>query len=229
MFVSRSMSENVITISPRSTLAEAESLMAKHRIRHLPVVGEDGRLTGIITDRDLRSAMPSSLCEPEEVSQALEKCRNTAVERVMTKNVVTLSVSHTVQDALLLIQSHKVGALPVVDEDNRLLGIVSVRDLLASFISVMGIGDPGALLCILAEHKMGEIKKIVDILTEENVFIGSILVSRHWEGDKRAVFPYVHTINVAGVKKRLSAAGFTLVDPTTWYMENLGRKRKEQP
>ncbi|MBU2490946.1 MAG: CBS and ACT domain-containing protein [Proteobacteria bacterium] len=223
MFISRSMTRKVVTVGLGATLAEAEALMQEKRIRHLPVVDNGNRLVGIVTDRDLRSAMPSCLCTPEEGNAGLSRFRDTRVEEVMSRNLVTLSVANTVQDALLLIQKRRVGALPVVDENGCILGIVSVRDLLQSFINVMGIGEPGSLLCIVAEHRLGEIKKIVDILTEENVSIGSILVSRHWDREKRAVFPYVHTINVAGLKKRLSKAGFTLVDPVSWYMENLAR------
>ncbi len=223
MFISRSMTRKVVTVHPDATLAKAEALMQKKHIRHLPVVDAENRLVGIVTDRDLRSAMPSCLCTPEEGTSGLRRFQETRVGEVMTKNPATLSVAHTVQDALLLIQKLKVGALPVVDEAGRILGIVSVRDLLQSFITVMGIGEPGALLCVVVDNQRGQMKRIVDILTDEKVSIGSILVARHWDKEKRAVFPYVHTINVAGLKKRLTQEGFTLADPVSWYLENLAR------
>jgi acetoin utilization protein AcuB len=120
-----------------------------------------------------------------------------------------------------MIQNAKVGALPVVDEDKRLKGIISVRDLLRAFINVLGIGQPGTLLCILVEEKVGQLKRIVDAITEENISFGSVLVARYWDKDKRAVFTYLLTQNVAHVKKKLQNLGFTLLDPMEWYLDQL--------
>jgi acetoin utilization protein AcuB len=109
----------------------------------------------------------------------------------------------------------------VVDEQGILKGILSTRDLMRAFINVLGIGEPGTLLCILAEEKIGQMKKIVDAVTEENISFGSILVARYWEEGKRAVFPYLLTLNVTHVKKKLEKLGFTLLDPMEWYLDQL--------
>jgi acetoin utilization protein AcuB len=114
-----------------------------------------------------------------------------------------------------------VGALPVVDEQGYLKGILSVRDLLRAFINVLGIGQPGTLLCILVEEKVGQLKRIVDAITEENISFGSILVAHYWEEEKRAVFPYLLTMNVSRIKKKLEGMGFELLDPMKWYLDQL--------
>ena len=139
----------------------------------------------------------------------------------MTINPITLSPTSTLQDALLLIQENKVGVLPVVDEEGKLKGILSVRDLLRAFINVLGIGEPGTLLGILLEEKVGQLKKVVDAITEENISFGSVLVARYWDEDKRAVFTYLLTQNVAHVKEKLTNLGFTLLDPMEWYLDQL--------
>ena len=113
------------------------------------------------------------------------------------------------------------GALPVVDEERRLKGILSVRDLLRAFINVLGIGEPGTLLGILLDEKVGQLKKIVDAITEENISFGSVLVARYWDEDKRAVFPYLLTLNIGHVKEKLKNLGFTLLDPMEWYLDQL--------
>jgi acetoin utilization protein AcuB len=92
---------------------------------------------------------------------------------------------------------------------------------LRAFINVLGIGEPGTLLCVLVEEKVGQLKKIVDAITEENISFGSVLVARYWDEDKRAVFPYLLTQNVAHVKKKLEKLGFTLLDPMQWYLDQL--------
>lgn len=220
MFVSRSMTQKVITISKDADILEAKELMDQNHIHHLPVIEKGGLLIGIITDRDVRSALPGTFYRDGTIPKKAVAPK-IKVKEIMTQDVVTLSPMDTIQDALLLIQKSSVGALPVVNERGILMGIVSVRDLLRAFINVLGIGQPGILLCIVVEEKIGQLKKIVDIITEENISFGSILVARYWEEGKRAVFPYLLTNNVAGVKKKLKDKGYTLLDPMEWYLDQL--------
>ncbi len=219
MFVSRSMTRKVITVDREATIFAAQELLAINKIRHLPIIDKDRRLIGIITDRDIRSALPFKSLLGH--SNEKEKVSELKVKDIMTKDPISISPTYTIQDALLLIQNSKVGALPVVDDDHKLKGIISVRDLLNAFINVLGIGEPGTLLCILVEEKIGQLKKIVDAVTEENISFGSVLVARYWDENKRAVFTYLLTQNVAHIKKKLKNMGFTLLDPMEWYLDQL--------
>jgi acetoin utilization protein AcuB len=195
--------------------------MAANKIRHLPVIEPDGRLIGIVTDRDLRSAMPYKFFKESPSEEEKKNFAELKIKNIMTQNPITISPTYTLQDALLMIQDARVGALPVVDENGILSGIISVRDLLRAFINVLGIGEPGTLLCILAEEKVGQLKQIVDAITEENISFGSVLVARYWQKDKRAVFPYLLTQNVAHVKEKLINMGFSVLDPMEWYLDQL--------
>ncbi len=224
MFVSRSMVSKVITIDKSASVYKAQEIMEFNKIRHLPIVDGDNRLIGIITDRDIRSALPYDLIKRKPLPEKREALAQLIVEDIMTENPQTISPMYTIQDALLLIQKKKVGAFPVVDEEGKLKGILSVRDLLRSFTNVLGIGEPGTLLCIEVEEKIGQMKRIVDAITEENISFGSILVARTWDEGKRVVFPYLLTNNVVRVKKKLVEMGFTLIDPMQWYMDRLPAK-----
>ncbi len=224
MFVSRSMVSQVITIDKDASVFEAQEKMAANGIRHLPIVDADNRLIGIVTDRDLRSVMPYRLIKEKGIAQEREKLAHLKVEDIMTRNPKTISPMYTIQDALLMIQKEKVGAFPVVDDEGKLQGILSVRDLLRAFINVLGIGQPGTLVGIEVEEKIGQMKKIVDAITEENVSFGSVLVARTWDEGKRAVFPYLLTNNVSKVKKKLSAMGYKLINPMEWYIDKLPKK-----
>jgi acetoin utilization protein AcuB len=221
MFVSRSMTRKVITVDQEATIFDAQELLAKNKIRHLPIIDKDRRLIGIITDRDIRSALPYNSLIKRYSEEEKERVSKFKVKDIMTKDPITISPTYTIQDALLIIQNSKVGALPVVDDDHKLKGIISVRDLLRAFINVLGIGEPGTLLCILVEEKVGQLKKIVDAITAENISFGSVLVARYWDENKRAVFTYLLTQNVAHVKKKLKNLGFTLLDPMEWYLDQL--------
>ncbi|MGD9240723.1 MAG: CBS and ACT domain-containing protein [Desulfobacterales bacterium] len=221
MFVSRSMTRKVISIDQEANIFDAQKLIAENHIRHLPVVDKNDRIIGIVTDRDIRSAWPYSFFKESHRKKEKEKFSKIKIKDIMTINPITLSPTSTIQDALLMIQEKKIGALPVVDAEGKLKGILSVRDLLRAFINVLGIGEPGTLLCILLEEKVGQLKKIVDAITEENISFGSVLVARYWDEDKRAVFPYLLTQNVAHVKEKLKNLGFTLLDPMEWYLDQL--------
>ncbi|MGD8270762.1 MAG: CBS domain-containing protein [Desulfobacterales bacterium] len=227
MFVSRSMTQKVITTGSEEDVFDAYEKMSQNRIRHLPVIDADGRLIGIVTDRDIRSALPYSMIKDPTRTAEAEKVKNLKVMDIMTADPKTIGPHHTIQDALVLIQDLRVGALPVVDKEGKLKGILSVRDLLRAFINVLGFGQPGTLLCILVEEKVGQMKKIVDAITEEGISFGSVLVARYFEKDKRAVFPYLLTQNVARIKRKLKDMGYTLVDPMEWYLDELPKYEKE--
>ena len=221
MFVSRSMTQKVICIGPDAGIFEAQELMAENKVRHLPVTEFDDRLIGIVTDRDIRSALPYKFFKTPPSEEEKQNVSQLKIKDIMTSNPITISPTYTIQDALLIIQDAKVGALPVVDEAGILKGIISVRDLLRAFINVLGIGEPGTLLCILVEEKIGQLKKIVDAITEENISFGSVLVARYWDKDMRAVFTYLLTQNIAHVKEKLTKMGYTLLEPMEWYLDQL--------
>jgi acetoin utilization protein AcuB len=226
MFVSERMATNLITVGPDLTIFEAKELMSEKNIRHLPVVDSQGKLLGIISDRDMRDAMPSTLLKKPDYEITLGKIGGFPVSDIMTSKPLTIYPYYTLQDTLLVMQKKKVGALPVVDEEGYLKGILSTRDLLRAFVSVLNIDEPGTLLCIVVKEEPGQMKKIVDIISEENISLGSVLVTRYWDEDKRAIFPYLLTNNVIGVKKKLLALGFELIDPLRWYLDQLPKAGK---
>ena len=224
MFIDKSMTRDVISVVKEAGVLEAHELMRRHEIRHLPVVDADDRLIGIVTDRDIRSAMPYELTkklDSDEDEESRKRVERMTVGDIMTTSVIKITPTDTIQDALLLVQMHKVGALPVVDDEGHLKGFLSVRDLLRAFVNVLGIGTPGTLVGILVEERVGQLKKIVDAITEEGISFGSVLVARHWRPDKRAVFTYLLTQDTRRVKKKLTSLGFEMLDPMQWYMDQL--------
>ena len=224
MFVTEMMKTDLVAVNPETKLSEARSLMMEGDFRHLPVVDAEGKLVGIVTDRDMRDAHPSSLLDEESYQKTLDKVMQHTISEIMTAEPITVAPYYTLQDTLLIIGKKKVGALPVVDEEGQLKGIMSTRDLLRAFVNIMGIEEPGTLLCILVNEEPGQLKKIVDIAYEENVSLGSVLVARDWDKEKRAIFPYLLTNNVMSIKKKLLALGFELLDPMQWYLDQSPKK-----
>lgn len=225
MFVSGRMSKDLITAGPDMTIFEARKIMTEKNIRHLPVVDPAGKLIGIVTDRDVRDAMPSTLLNKTDYAATLAKIMNHPIGDIMTKNPLTIYAYYTIQDSLLVMQQKKVGALPVIDEEGYLKGILSTRDLLRAFVNIMNIDEPGTLLCVVVTEQPGQLKKIVDVVTEEGISMGSILVARFWDTEKRAIFPYLLTNNVLKVKKKILDLGFEILDPMKWYLDQLPKTK----
>lgn len=124
------MTKNPIVMTPHETIGKADELMTEHRIRQVPVV-DDGALLGIITDRDLRSFLAqSSLVDPEQRAKALK----TEVSDVMTVKPLTLAPDDELQEAVEMLIDEQIGSIPVVDEAEGLVGIVTYVDLLRCFL-----------------------------------------------------------------------------------------------
>jgi acetoin utilization protein AcuB len=123
------MTKNPLTVSPTEIIGQADELMNTNRIRQLPVVQEK-ELVGIITDRDIRSFLSASLLESVEER---EKALNTRVREIMTTEPITVAPDDDLEDAVELMINEKIGGLPVVDEAEGLVGIVTYVDLLECF------------------------------------------------------------------------------------------------
>jgi len=122
---------NPLSISPSETVAQADELMSQNRIRQLPVV-KDGALIGIITDRDLRSFLSNSLLSPPEER---EHALGTEVNEIMTTHPLTVAPDDELQDAVELLLEEKIGGVPVINESERLVGIITYIDVLKCFLN----------------------------------------------------------------------------------------------
>lgn len=129
--VSRWMSKRVLTLGAEDTIKDALELMQEHRIRHIPVV-ESGALQGIVSDRDLRHALPLRGLESAADHSALGRLLAITLGSIMTRNPLTIDPAATIRDAAQILCREKIGALPVL-EGGRLVGIVSAEDLLWAF------------------------------------------------------------------------------------------------
>ena len=125
------MTKNPLVMTPAETIGQADELMTENRIRQLPVVDE-GALLGIITDRDIRSFLAqSALVEPEERAKLLR----TNVREIMTAEPLTLAPDDDLREAIELLIEEKIGGIPVVDQAEGLVGIVTYVDVLRCFLN----------------------------------------------------------------------------------------------
>ena len=129
--VAETMTTDVLSVDPQNSVATAIRLMRTGQLRRLPVV-QDGRLVGIVTSGDVRriTGMSSVIRDPSGDNFLWQ---HIPVANVMTLDVVTTSPDTLIAEAARLMIEHKIGGLPVV-EQNRLVGILTTSDLLEALI-----------------------------------------------------------------------------------------------
>jgi len=135
MSVADLMTTDVVTLTEDETLAHAQRCMARGRIRHLPVVREE-RLVGLITHRDLLAASFSIFAEVD-TSEQRRVFDTVRVVEAMHRDVVTVSPSLAVSKAARILLENKYGCLPVVDDEQRLQGIVTEADFLRLTVQLL--------------------------------------------------------------------------------------------
>jgi acetoin utilization protein AcuB len=132
MMIRELMTGGLITVRPETSVQQARDLLAKERIRHLPVTGPGGVLAGIVTDRDIRLNLPSraTSLSAQEVAHLLSRL---TVGEIMTRSLVTIGPDQPAREGAQLMLDHKIGALPVLD-DGHLIGIITETDIVRAFV-----------------------------------------------------------------------------------------------
>jgi acetoin utilization protein AcuB len=212
MLVKNHMTRGPVAVTPESTLADALRLTRQHRIRHLPVVrGEE--LAGVLSDRDIRLAMPSPLTvsDPERAA-FLER---TPVGEMMTREVITAGPLDTVEDAAKLMRRHRVGCLPVVSATGALLGILTETDILHVFAELLDGGQPSSRLEVAMPDRPGELARVVRIVGEElKLNLTGVLVPPVRRRRGGTVILHVNTIDPREAIHALEAAGYRVGWPS---------------
>ncbi len=158
MLVKDVMTMTVISVEPSTTLTEAMRLLRENKIRRLPVVYE-GKIVGIVTEKDLLSASPSSATTLDiwEINYLLSKI---TVDEIMTRNVVTVRDDVPLEEAAKIMAERKIGALPVLDENGRLVGIITETDIFKTFVDMLGANTGGVRYTFEVPDKPGIIYEI---------------------------------------------------------------------
>jgi CBS domain-containing membrane protein len=130
------MTRRLVTVSERDQLDSLEEQMRRLRFRHLPVVDRHGKLVGLVTHRDLLSAFASWLTDKEDEQNATIK--QLPVRRIMQHEVLTVQPEDSLVDAGKLLWDSKIGCLPVLDEQNNLVGIITEADFIRVAVGYLG-------------------------------------------------------------------------------------------
>jgi acetoin utilization protein AcuB len=214
MFIADSMTPEPVTVSADISIADAVDLLKKHHFRHLPVVDGENRLLGMVTDRDLRSACPSTVLDQDARDQVLARVGSATVGEIMSRDFVSLSPYSTLDDALLLFKTRAIGALPVLDRKGRVVGIFSLNDMMAAYRRLFGLGEKGSVL-IAIEEQSGQppLGDLVHALERENITFTRLLRVAG-QGEKSGMmYLRVNTMNIRRAHRVIEKAGFHIHVP----------------
>ncbi len=196
MLVHKIMSDNLYTVHADTPVTDAQDLMRREHLHHLPVVNDhDKRLIGIVSEKDLLYASPSpaSTLDVYEMTRLLSKL---VVSKVMTKNVLIAHPKDLVEDAARKMVDNDIGCLPVVDDDGLPVGIVTESDMFRLFIDLFGTREKGLRATLRIPEEPGELAKLGSDVADHG---GNIISIGTWPGDKPT--NAVCIIKVSGMDK----------------------------
>jgi acetoin utilization protein AcuB len=161
MLVGERMSRPVITISPEMPIVDALNLMKREHIRRAPVV-KDGKMVGIVSDKDLINASPSPVTSLSvwELNYLLSKI---TVKDVMTRKVLSVTEDTPIEEAARTMADSKIGGLPVMHGDH-VVGIITETDLFKIFLELMGAREMGVRVTAYISEKKGTLARLTQAI-----------------------------------------------------------------
>ncbi len=191
MIVKDFMTPNPITVTPQTSFNEALKTMRENRIRRLPVL-DNRKLVGIVTEKDLLYASPSKATTLDiwELHYVLSKLK---IGEIMTSNVITVEENAPLEEAAKIMSENKIGALPVLNSEGDLVGIITETDIFKIFIDMLGARRDGIRYTFEAPNKPGVILELSRRVFEAG---GNIIAISSYPKDGNE---YYVVMKVAGV------------------------------
>ncbi len=174
MYIGWHMKTNLITVSPETSVFKAREMMDQHKISHLPVTDGRARLLGIVTDRNLKEAWasPATTLSVHELTYVLQKL---TVANIMVKKIITATPDMTIERGARIMHDHKIGALPVL-KDDKLVGIITITDLMEVLLVALGLSDDSKRLSILVKDRIGVLAEVGKAMADAEINIRSVII-----------------------------------------------------
>ena len=215
-FMREKVQKNPITISADASFYEAQNLIHEKGVRHLPVMDNNGKLVGIVTDLDVREAAPSDAnsLSVNELAYLLDKLKVSAFMTPKEK-LITITRDTLIEEAVSLMHDHKIGCLPVLEGD-ELYGIFTETDALDILVDIFGFKQQGTRLSITLEDKPGSMLGILEVFKKRNINIISIVSPSFRIEGKRIAVIRMQTKDYKDVVEDVEKAGYDVLSIGKW-------------
>lgn len=165
MLVRERMTRNPVLCHPDLPVTDAFDLIKKEHIRRIPVTDKNGKLVGIVSDKDLMrvSPSPATTLSAYEIPYLLAKVK---VNDVMTKHVITVTEDTPIEDAARIMVDNKIGGLPVVNDAGVVVGIITETDIFKTFLELIGARKPGVRITMYVKDVRGELARVAQAVAD---------------------------------------------------------------
>jgi len=202
------MKTDVATLFPTDTIADAMNVMEARKIRHIPIVNDEGHLMGLLTVAKIRDATPS-IFHANEHPEDLKK----PLETIMERNVITGHPLDFVEEVAGLFYEHKISCIPIIN-DRKLVGIVTETDLLRTMVELTGAHQPGSQIEIKVPDLAGKLSDITTVIKNRKANILSVLVYPDKTDEHYKILVLrVQTMNPTALIQDLKQAGYHVLWP----------------
>lgn len=208
MLIEEIMIRDILTLAPTNTVSEALELMKSKKIRHIPIINSEQAVVGIVTDRDLKEVIPSTLIFEKDTS-----VYNTELSTIMTKNPMVGHPMDFVEESAIIFYDHQIGCLPIVS-NNKLVGLITETDLLYKYIELTGAHQPGSQIEVRVPNVPGILFEVSKVFHEHKINVLSVLVYPDKENDASKILVLrIKTMNPLNVIQGLESGGFEVLWP----------------
>lgn len=214
MLVKDIMTSDVVTVGEDQSMLEAREILRGKNLVSLPVTDDLKRIRGIITVDDIGKASPSdsSTLSRYEANYLLGRLK---VKDVMRRTVVTVDADDTIEFVAYKLYKYRVNALLVVNNENRLCGIVSRSDIFRSIVEMMGMNRNCLRITIEAPDKVGVVAEISNIMKDDGINIISLVTKQNGDGTAEVTIRAALNNNGMDIIEQIREAGYVVSDVMT--------------
>ena len=195
------MTREVVTLGPEASAGEALGVCREKGIRHIPIV-EEGRLIGLVSDRDLRDVSPPRGGRDQENTLGWVRVRD-----IMSTDLVTIGPLDTIDHVAREIYERKIGCLPVVD-GRELVGIITSQDMMRTMIELTGAHVRGSWIEVEVPNQPGALANVTDAIRDRQVNIAGVFLGPAQKATHRVIVLRLETTSPKGVARTLDEAGY---------------------
>lgn len=201
MLVKDWMTADVIALTQDRSMMKASKIMKDKKISRIPIVDDENRVVGIVTDRDVKEASPSkaTTLDMHELYYLLSEIK---LKDIMTRKPKSLHENDTIEMAAALFKNNKFGGMPVVDDEDKLVGVITDTDIFNVLVSITGVMEGGVSIGFRLSNQPGGLVPVLDFLKDHSARVMSLLTScASPEEDKRNVFIRIRDMEKSELKK----------------------------
>lgn len=210
MYVKDHMTANPVTVTPDTSVSKVLEIMQKGHFHRVPVVDENGILKGLITEGVVTEASGQNTTSLSifELNYLLSR---TTVEEIMIHDVKTITEDCFVEQAAQEMLDASINVLPVVDETNKVIGIITEKDIFKTFVDLLGLKHQGTKFVIKMENKPGLLAKTATLLAENDANVEALGVYQNAERGAEFFVKATGTIEVEAMAKILKDHGLNVI------------------